>query len=101
MALVGGMLAPRFLPAEALWFVPLLFLEIRPVAAAIGLLGTPVSRLQRRLIAWFGIRGIGGLYYLMFAIVHGVSVTPLMDPYERVMAGPRGQPAAAATSGLE
>ena len=58
-------------------------------------------------MAWFGIRGIGSLYYLLFAInhglergvaqqllsvtlvvvvcsvvVHGVSVTPLMRRYE-------------------
>ena len=24
-------------------------------------------------IAWFGIRGIGSIYYLMYAIAHGVS----------------------------
>ena len=27
---------------------------------------------QRRLIAWFGIRGIGSIYYLSFAVVHGL-----------------------------
>jgi NhaP-type Na+/H+ or K+/H+ antiporter len=67
-----------------------------------------VSGDQRLLIAWFGIRGIGSIYYLMFAlshglvgpladqtinltlaavaasiIVHGISVTPLMALYGR------------------
>jgi NhaP-type Na+/H+ or K+/H+ antiporter len=104
---VGVLLAStRFQPA-VLWFVPLLFLVIRPVAVAVGLLGTDAQPAQRRLMAWFGIRGIGSLYYLLYAInhgiqpalakqllsitlavivtsviAHGVSVTPLMKRYE-------------------
>jgi NhaP-type Na+/H+ or K+/H+ antiporter len=27
---------------------------------------------QRRLVAWFGIRGIGSLFYLAFVLEHGV-----------------------------
>ena len=90
-----------------LWFVPLLLLGIRPVATGLGLLGiTAPSRVQRRMIGWFGIRGIGSLYYLCYAlhhglppdlaarltaltlavvavsiVVHGLSVTPLMTLY--------------------
>ena len=41
------------------WRIPLLFLVIRPAAVAIGLVGTQVRGSQRRLVAWFGIRGIG------------------------------------------
>ncbi len=104
---VGVLLAStRFQPA-VLWFVPMLFLVIRPVAVAVGLLGTDAQPTQRRLMAWFGIRGIGSLYYLLYAInhgiqpalakqllsitlavivtsviAHGVSVTPLMKRYE-------------------
>lgn len=26
----------------------------------------------QRMIGWFGVRGIGSLYYLMFAIQHGL-----------------------------
>ncbi len=73
-----------------------------------GLLGAAVSGDQRLLISWFGIRGIGSIYYLMFAlnhglsgeiagqaisitlsaiaasiIIHGISVTPLMAIYSR------------------
>jgi len=105
--LVGGMLTRRYLPLEALWFVPVLLLVIRPLSVWLGLLGTRTTRAQRRLIAWFGIRGIGSIYYLMYAIehhldketaerltaitltvvavsiiVHGISVTPLMKRYE-------------------
>jgi len=90
------------------WFVPLLLLLIRPVAVWLGLRGSGAAGARRWLIGWFGIRGIGSLYYLMYAInhglpkelaeqlvaltlsvvvasvlVHGVSVTPLMGVYER------------------
>jgi NhaP-type Na+/H+ or K+/H+ antiporter len=104
---VGGMLSYTYLHPGAVWFVPLLLLVIRPVSVWAGLLGSaPVSRDQRVLISWFGIRGIGSIYYLMFAInhglprsvaeelialtlamvaasivLHGISVTPLMDLY--------------------
>ena len=104
---VGVLLATVHFKEEVLWFIPLLFVVIRPVAVQIGLLGTPVSRGQRRLIGWFGIRGIGSLYYLLFAIrqgiepalaqhllsitlpvvvasvvLHGISVTPMMRRYD-------------------
>ena len=105
---VGALLAVVDFRAEVLWFVPLLLFVIRPLAVAGGLQGSLVQRSQRRLIAWFGIRGIGSVYYLMYAIthglqlvvaerllsltlavvvasmvLHGVSVTPLMRRYER------------------
>ena len=92
------------------WFVPLLLLVIRPFAVALGLARSSASASQRVLIGWFGIRGIGSLYYLMYAInhgldraladvltsltlsvvvasivLHGVSVTPLMGMYEKTM----------------
>jgi NhaP-type Na+/H+ or K+/H+ antiporter len=108
VVLVGAMITARYLPSEALWFVPLLLLVIRPAATTAGLLGSNVSVAQKMLIGWFGIRGIGSVYYLMYAIdqglpraaaetltgltlatvavsivVHGISVTPLMAIYER------------------
>jgi NhaP-type Na+/H+ or K+/H+ antiporter len=105
---VGAMLSYLHLPAGAGWFVLLLLLFVRPVSVWLGLLGAPVSRDQRVLISWFGIRGIGSIYYLMYAInhglpralaeeitaltltmvavsivLHGISVTPLMKLYGR------------------
>lgn len=105
---VGAMLSYTYLPSGAAWFVVLLLLVVRPLSVWLGLLGAPVSRDQRILISWFGIRGIGSIYYLMYAInhglpraqaeeiialtlttvavsivVHGISVTPLMDLYAR------------------
>lgn len=50
-----------------------LFFIIRPVAAQIFLLKTPTGRKQRLLMSWFGIRGIGSIYYLSYALNHGLS----------------------------
>ena len=89
-------------------FVALLLLVIRPVSVLVGLAGSKTSKSQRALIGWFGIRGIGSLFYLAYAmnhglagtdadkmvalvlsvvvvsiVAHGISVTPLMSFYER------------------
>lgn len=105
---VGAMLYYTYLHASAVWFVLALLLVVRPVSVWLGLLGAPVSRDQRILVSWFGIRGIGSIYYLMYAInhglprslaeelialtltmvtvsivLHGISVTPLMNLYAR------------------
>ncbi|MBK9606637.1 MAG: cation:proton antiporter [Betaproteobacteria bacterium] len=105
----GAMLSYTYLPDRAIWFLLLLFFVARPVSVWLGLLGASgVSRDQRILISWFGIRGIGSIFYLMYAInhglpeplaslliaitlttvaasvlVHGISVTPLMALYAR------------------
>lgn len=113
---VGALLAYTYLHASAVWFVLLLFLVVRPVSVWLGLLGTSVSRDQRLMISWFGIRGIGSIYYLMYAInqglapalaeeiialtltmvalsivLHGISVTPLMRLYARRQARRAGR----------
>jgi NhaP-type Na+/H+ or K+/H+ antiporter len=49
-----------------------LFLVARPLSVLIALLGTRTPRRLRGLAAWFGVRGIGSLYYLMYAIQHGL-----------------------------
>jgi len=88
------------------WFVAALLLAVRPASVALGLAGAHILPAQRRLIGWFGIRGVGSLFYLAYAInhgidpalaevltalvlsvvaasivVHGISVTPLMSAY--------------------
>ncbi|OGW39276.1 MAG: sodium:proton antiporter [Nitrospirae bacterium GWC2_56_14] len=112
VVLVGGMLGPAYLAASALWFIPLLLLVIRPVSVWLGLLSTPVTTPQKTLMGWFGIRGVGSIYYLMYGInhelspelshrltaltllvvavsvvLHGVSVTPLMNRYSAKQGG--------------
>lgn len=71
VVLVGILLVPYFSGVGVLIGAALLFV-IRPAAVALALLGTPLSRAQRGLLAWFGIRGIGSLYYLAYALTHGL-----------------------------
>jgi NhaP-type Na+/H+ or K+/H+ antiporter len=67
--IAGAMLSYTYIPPKAVWFVLLLFLVARPAAVWLGLVGaTSVSRDQRILISWFGIRGVGSIFYLMYAI---------------------------------
>ncbi len=107
--LVGGLLPSMELSLGSGAVVAILVLIIRPVSTFIGLAGSGTTGTQRRLIAWFGIRGIGSIYYLAYAVnhgvpaglagqlggitllavaasivVHGVSATPLMRRYARV-----------------
>jgi NhaP-type Na+/H+ or K+/H+ antiporter len=90
------------------WFVVVLLVVIRPLSVLVGLARSQTSPTQRALVGWFGIRGIGSLYYVSYAIdrglapdmaaamsalvlsvvvvsivIHGISVTPLMALYER------------------
>jgi NhaP-type Na+/H+ or K+/H+ antiporter len=85
-----------------------LFLLVRPLATTIALVGAGLSGSQRGFVAWFGVRGVGSVYYLAYAlshgvggplartisditlvvvtasiVVHGVSVTPLMHLYSK------------------
>ncbi len=69
---IGAMLSFIVWPTNGWWFVPLFLLVIRPIGVGLGLLGSHSSRAQRGLMAWFGIRGIGSIYYLMYAINHGL-----------------------------
>ena len=70
--LIGTMLTWAFAALNEIWFVAVLFFVIRPIAVLIGTAGRHIGWMQRGLIGWFGIRGIGSLYYLMFAVTHGV-----------------------------
>jgi NhaP-type Na+/H+ or K+/H+ antiporter len=108
VTLLGAMLTRQAFTWQTLLFIALLLFVPRPLAVICGLIGAALSRPQRRLIAWFGIRGIGSVYYLTYAIehglpedlartlsgivlatvavsavVHGISVTPLMRSYRK------------------
>lgn len=52
--------------------VPVLLLVIRPVAVLLGLAGSDLPRSERFFVGWFGVRGIGSLYYVAVAIGLGV-----------------------------
>lgn len=70
--MVGAALFVVGLSPTALWFVPLLFCVIRPVAVLPVWLTGRFTRWQFAGVAWFGIRGIGSIYYLMYALDHGL-----------------------------
>ncbi len=105
---VGAMISTGYWSVGGLALAALLFVVIRPLSVWAGLLGVPAGQAPRRLIGWFGIRGIGSVYYAVYIarheleysvaaelvavvftvvaasiVVHGVSATPLMELYHR------------------
>ncbi|HAG79971.1 MAG TPA: sodium:proton antiporter [Cyanobacteria bacterium UBA12227] len=97
----------KFLP-QALLVAGLLIFIIRPLGALISTIGENYSPTRRWLFGWFGIRGVGSIYYLSYAlgeglkgevgeqiawitfitivisvVLHGISATPLMNWYEQ------------------
>jgi NhaP-type Na+/H+ or K+/H+ antiporter len=97
---------------QALLLAALLLLVIRPVGVCLSMLGSRIPLPTLWLFGWFGIRGVGSLYYLTYAlgeglkgetaeqiawityiivvisvIVHGISATPLINWYERNIKG--------------
>jgi sodium/hydrogen antiporter len=99
-AVVDGLLKPLTWTGALVGLA--LLLVIRPAAAWLSLIGGEGSRGERAVIAVFGIRGIGSLYYLAYAVAtttvedraqvwavtafvvivsvvgHGVAATPVM-----------------------
>jgi sodium/hydrogen antiporter len=74
VVLVGVALGTHWDARGALLGV-VLFAVARPGASWLLLTGTPTSRIQRGLMGWLGIRGIGSLYYLSYALNRGVEGT--------------------------
>ena len=73
--LLGSMLTLDGIAAPGLtgWLlVPILLLLIRPVAVGVALLRSGISPRERAFVAWFGVRGIGSIYYLAVAAGAGV-----------------------------
>lgn len=69
---VGAMLSyANPLPA-AWWFVPLLLLVLRPLSAWASTAGEGLTAPQQAMIGWFGIRGIGSIFYLLLALRMGL-----------------------------
>ncbi|GHE70339.1 cation transporter [Streptomyces longispororuber] len=98
----------------------LLLLVVRPLCGWAGLLGGGVERRERRVIAIYGIRGIGSLYYLAYALgqqdfpvperelwavvtftvlasvlLHGITAGPVVTGLDRRRATERGHEAPA------
>jgi len=108
VVLAGALLATVALDIRVLAFALAVILVARPLAVALALAGAGVPARERRLLQWFGVRGIGSLYWLAFAlnrgapagdaaaltaatlglvavsvVVHGISATPVMDWHVR------------------
>lgn len=105
-AIVTGLLAPLTWPAAGV-ALALIFL-VRPLTGWLSLVGGLGYPAEHWVIGFFGIRGIGSLYYLAYAIshghfpeapllwatvglavlvsviVHGVAATPVMKLLDRV-----------------
>ena len=106
VVVIGSLIRMDDLTLTNFGFAVALLLLVRPIAVYLGLIGVTLQKNEKGLIAWFGIRGIGSLYYLAFAITHGlpsdlaerlssitlviictsilahgISVTPLMNRY--------------------
>jgi NhaP-type Na+/H+ or K+/H+ antiporter len=52
--------------------VAALLFVIRPLATAVAFVGSPMAPGERAFIGWFGVRGIGSLYYIAVALGLGI-----------------------------
>ena len=77
--LIGGTLFLDSWSWRAVGLALFLFVVARPVSVLVGLLGTRTSWPIRGMVGWFGVRGIGSLYYLMYAIQHGLPEELALD----------------------
>jgi NhaP-type Na+/H+ or K+/H+ antiporter len=109
-AITGGGLFRGF-SWDAAAFALLAIFVVRPLSGWIGLMGTGRPVTERAVISFFGIRGLGSVYYLSYAlgrapfeapdllwstlgltilisiVLHGVTVTPVMRRLDRSTAG--------------
>jgi NhaP-type Na+/H+ or K+/H+ antiporter len=70
--LIGGLLAAGNFSWLGLALAALLFFVARPLSVWAVLRSERTSRAQRWMVAWFGVRGVGSMYYLMYAAGHGI-----------------------------
>jgi NhaP-type Na+/H+ or K+/H+ antiporter len=72
LVLLLGIALARHWEPRALVLAGVLFVAIRPLAAWLATAGMALNWRRRLLLGWLGIRGIGGLNYLAYALVHGL-----------------------------
>jgi NhaP-type Na+/H+ or K+/H+ antiporter len=73
MLLVGALLSAATFSAFSLAIAAALLFVVRPLAVRLTLMGSSLTPMQRRLAAWFGIRGVGSVYYLAYVLTHGAA----------------------------
>jgi sodium/hydrogen antiporter len=69
MLVSGGLLAN--LTALNVLFAVLTIFVVRPIAGWLSLIGSGRPKLERFVVAFFGIRGLGSVYYLAYGVNHG------------------------------
>ncbi len=77
MLVIGALLTTKAFTLESIAIAASLIFVVRPIAIYLSTAGTLLTRTQRRLAAWFGIRGIGSVYYLSYAMTHGVTTSEM------------------------
>jgi NhaP-type Na+/H+ or K+/H+ antiporter len=70
--IVGALLSATKPIAAIWWFVPMLLVVARPLSTLVATVGEQATPPQRAMIGWFGIRGIGSVFYLLLAVRLGV-----------------------------
>lgn len=106
--LIGAALVHVSWSAVVLLFALLMLLAVRPLSVLLSCRRSSMPSVQYGLVAWFGIRGVGSMFYLALALdhgitgalaqhlvsaclacialsitLHGISATPLMNAYQR------------------
>lgn len=74
IVVLGALLAVSGVHAALVLFALLVLVAVRPIAARLGLGVSRGTELERHFIAWFGMRGVASMYYLMFAVNQSLSV---------------------------
>ena len=61
---------------QSLLIAGAMFFVIRPLGVWLSMLGNNMAQKNRSLMGWFGIRGLGSVYYLTYALGKGVTGDP-------------------------
>jgi sodium/hydrogen antiporter len=71
MLVIGSLLTRAAFSAQTVAVAVVLMFVARPLAVYLTTSRVNLTRRQRQYAAWFGIRGIGSMYYLSYAFAHG------------------------------
>jgi NhaP-type Na+/H+ or K+/H+ antiporter len=72
LVLLAGVACARYWSFNGVAMAVALFVLVRPLSVWIGMLGSKAPTPRRLLMGWIGIRGIGTLNYLAYALTHGL-----------------------------
>lgn len=72
MLVIGSLLTRAAFTVETVAVALALMFVARPLAVYLTTFRSGLTGRQRQLVAWFGIRGIGSVFYLLLALRHGI-----------------------------